>query len=60
MPVSDFNAFELAAAFLLTVIGVVQVVLFAFLALKRLGRRSLSDASRLRRMPDHPSSARLR
>ena len=57
---SDFDAFEFAAAFILALIGAVQVVIFVFFALKRLGRRARSDASRMRRMPDRPSSVRLR
>jgi len=57
--VSDFDAFETIAAFFLVVIGAVQLVIFAFFALKRLGRRSRSDASRYRRAADRPSSARF-
>ena len=56
---SDFDAFELVAAFFIVVIGAIQVIVFAFLALKRLGRRSRSDASRSRRGADRPSSIRL-
>lgn len=56
---SDFDAFEMVAAFFIVVIGAVQVILFAFLALKRLGRRSRSDHSRSRHSPDRPTSIRL-
>ena len=56
---SDFDAFEMTAAFFIVLIGAVQGIAFAFIALKRLGRRSRSDTARSRCSVDRPSSIRL-